>query len=163
MSTIWQDLRYAARVLLKSPGFTLVVVLSLALGIGANTAIFSVVNAYLLRPMPVDHPDRLVAIYVTSPRWGNLIGGFSYPDLVDYRKADTGLSELMGSGGLPLSITDGDKPEMIWGEFATGNFFSGLGVHPALGRGFTADEDRAPGEKPVCILGYNFWLRRYQG
>src|ERR1700676_5105050 len=121
MSTLWNDLRYAARVLIKSPGFSVVVVLSLALGIGANTAIFSIVNAYLLRPMPVDDPGRLVAIYTTSPRWGSDVRGFSYPDLLDYRQHQTAFSELMGSGGLPLSVTEGDKPQLIWGEVVTGN------------------------------------------
>jgi hypothetical protein len=123
---IWKDIRYAARVLAKSPGFALVVVLSLALGIGANTAIFSIVNAHLLRPMPVEQPDRLVAIYLTSPKWGRDIGNFSYPQLLDFRKADTGLSELMGFSGIPLSVTGGEKPELIWGEVVTGNYFSGM-------------------------------------
>ena len=159
----WKDLRYAARTLRNTPGFTIVIVLSLALGIGANTAIFSIVNAYLLRPMPVDQPGRLVAIYLNSPKWGLDIAGFSYPDLLDYRKTDTGLAEIMGSSGIPLSMTDGEKPELIWGEIVTGNYFSGLGVHPVLGRGFLPDEDRAPGEKPVCVLNYNFWRRHFQG
>jgi len=159
----YNDVRYALRVLRKSPGFTTVVVLSLALGIGANTAIFSLVNAYLLRPMPVDDPDRLVAIYLTAPRWGHSIEGFSYPDLLDYRKQNTGLSEMMGSTGTALSVTDAEKPELIWGEMVTGNYFSGLGIHPVAGRGFLSDEDRVPGDKPVCVLNYNFWQRRYQG
>ena len=164
MTLLWKDLRYAARILAKSPGFTLVVVLSLALGIGANTSVFTIVNAYFLRPMPVDDPDRLVAVYLTSPaRWGRDIGNFSYPELLDYRKADTGFSDLMGSSGLPLSMTDGEKPELIWGEIVTGNYFSGLGVHPILGRGFLPDEDRAPGQKPVCVLNYNFWRQHFQG
>ncbi len=163
MSTIWQDLRYAARVLRKSPGFTAVVVISLALGIGANTAIFSIVNAFVLRPMPVDHPDRLVAVYFTAPRLGNELEGFSYPDLLDYRKQNTGLSDIMGSTGIPLSMTAGGESELIWGEIVTGNYFSGLGVHPVVGRGFLPDEDRAPGENPVCVLNYNFWKRRFQG
>jgi predicted permease len=164
MTLLWKDLRYAARILAKSPGFTLVVVLSLALGIGANTSVFTIVNAYFLRPMPVDDPDRLVAIYLTSPaRWGRDIGNFSYPELMDYRKANTGLSDLMGSSGLPLSITDSEKPELIWGEIVTGNYFSGLGVHPILGRGFLPDEARAPGQKPVCVLNYNFWRQHFQG
>src|SRR5208283_4842895 len=163
MNDFWKDARYAARVLAKSPGFTLVVVLSLALGIGANTAIFSLVNAYFLRPMPVDDPDRLVAVYLTSPRrWGRDIGNFSYPDLSDYRRADPGFSDLMGSSGLPLSMTGGEKPELIWGEIVTGNYFSGLGVHPVLGRGFLPEEDRAPGEHPVCVLNYNFWRKQFQ-
>jgi macrolide transport system ATP-binding/permease protein len=163
VDTLWKDARYASRVLAKSPGFTLVVVLSLALGIGANTAIFSLVNAYFLRPMPVDDPDGLVAVYLTSPaRWGRDIGNFSYPDLLDYRQADSAFSDLMGSSGLPLTMTDGEKPELIWGEIVTGNYFSGLGVHPALGRGFLPEEDRALDEHPACVLNYNFWRRHFQ-
>lgn len=81
MDTLWKDLRYSVRVLSKSPGFSMVVILSLALAIGANTSIFSIVNAFLLRPMPVDDPDRLVAIYVSAPNFGSNIDGFSYPQL----------------------------------------------------------------------------------
>src|SRR5215831_1767297 len=164
MNAIWKDLHYAARVLAKSSGFTLIVVLSLALGIGANTAIFSLVNAYLLRPMPVDQASRLAAVYLTSPtRWGRDISNFSYPELLDYRKAETGFSDLMGSSGIPLSITDGERPELIWGEIVTGNYFSGLGVHPIIGRGFLPEEDRTPGKMAVCVLNYNFWRQRFQG
>ena len=163
MSTLWQDLRYAFRILRTHPGFTAVVVLSLALGIGANTAIFSIVNAYILRPMPVDSPDRLVTVYFTAPRWGKELAGLSYPELLDYRKQDTGLADIMGSTGISLSMTDGSETELIWGEVVTGNYFSGLGVHPVAGRGFLPEEDRAPGQKPVCVLNYNFWQRRFQG
>ncbi len=162
METLRKDVRYALRVLANSPGFTAIIVLALGLGIGANTAIFSLVNAYVLRPMPVDDPDRLVAIYITEPRGRDVIDGFSYLDLLDYRKQETGLSDLMGSSGAPLSITDGDTPELIWGEIVTGNYFSGLGIHPVVGRGFLPEEDRVPGEKPVCVLSYNFWRRRFQ-
>ena len=161
MTLLWKDLRYAARVLAKSPGFTLVIVLSLALGIGANAAIFALVNAYFLRPMPVDQPDRLVAIYINS-RSGHEIGGFSYPDLLDYREANTGLADLVGYTGVPLTVTDGEKPELVWGQIVTGNFFSGMGIHPVAGRGFLPDEDRAPGQKAVCVLNYNFWRRHFQ-
>src|SRR5258708_8566219 len=101
----YNDVRYALRVLSKSPGFTAVVVLSLALGIGANTAIFSLVNAFLLRPMPVDDPGRLVAIYLTAPRWGNSIEGFSYPDLIDYRKHNTAFVTFMRSTVPPPTTT----------------------------------------------------------
>jgi putative ABC transport system permease protein len=162
MTTIWKDIRYAARVLAKSPGFTAIVVLSLALGIGANTAIFSIVNAYLLRPMPVAEPDRLVAIYLTSPKFGREIRDFSYPQLLDFQKADSGLSDLMGFTGIPLSMTDGEKPELIWGEVVTRNFFSGMGIRPLLGRGFLPEEERYPGEKPVCVVSYNFWRQHFQ-
>jgi predicted permease len=163
MDTLWKDLRFAVRILLKSPGFSAVVIFSLALGIGATTAIYSIVNAYLLRPMPVDHPERLLAIYVDVPHGGANIEGFSLPQWKDFRAAETGLSDIMGSTGLPLSMTDGDKPELIWGELATGNYFSGLGVHPVVGRGFLPEEDEKPDEKPVCVLNYNFWQRRFHG
>lgn len=163
MDTLWKDLSFAVRVLRKSPGFTAVVILSLALGIGANTAIYSIVNAYLLRPMPVDAPDRLLAVYVSVPNGGASVEGFSSPQWKDLRTQDTGLSDIMGSSGLPLSMTDGEKPELIWGEIVTGNYFSGLGVHPVVGRGFLPDEDENPGEKPVCVLNYNFWQRRFHG
>lgn len=162
MNSVWKDVSYAARVMARTPGFTVVVILSLALGIGANTAIFSIVNAYLLRPMPVDDPDRLVALYLTSPRWGHDLGGLSYPDLLDFRKQDTGLSDIMGSTGIGLSVTDGEKPELIWGEIVTGNYFSGLRVRPILGRGFLPDEDRVPGQQAVCVLNYHFWQRHFQ-
>jgi hypothetical protein len=163
MDTLWKDLRFALRVLLKSPGFSAVVIVSLALGIGATTAIYSIINAYLLRPMPVDQPDRLLAIYLSIPNSGVNVEGFSLPQWKDFRAAETGLSDIMGSTGLPLSMTDGDKPELIWGELATGNYFSGLGVRPVVGRGFLPDEDQNPGEKPVCVLNYNFWQRRFHG
>ncbi len=163
MDTLWKDLRFAVRVLLKSPGFSAVVIFSLALGIGATTAIYSIVNAYLLRPMPVDHPEKLLAIYVSVPHGGANVEGFSLPQWKDFRAAETGLSDIMGSTGVPLSMTDGDKPELIWGELATGNYFSGLGVHPVIGRGFLPDEDEKPDEKPVCVLNYNFWQRRFHG
>jgi predicted permease len=163
MDTLWKDIRYAVRVLAKAPGFSAVVVLSLALAIGANTSIFSIVNAFLLRPMPVADPDRLVAIYVSAPNWGANVDGFSYPQLLDYRKQNTGLAEIMGSNGLPLSMTDGERPEVIWGEVVTGNYFSGLGAHPVVGRAFLPDEDLAPGAKAVCVLNYNFWRNRFHG
>ena len=163
MDTLWKDLRFAVRVLMKSPGFSAVVIFSLALGIGATTAVYSIVNAYLLRPMPVDHPERLLAIYVSVPNSGVNVEGFSLPQWKDFRAQETGLSDIMGSTGLPLSMTDGEKPELIWGEIATGNYFSGLGVHPVMGRGFLPGEDEKPGEKPVCVLNYNFWQRRFHG
>ena len=163
MDTLWKDLRFAVRVLLKSPGFSAVVIVSLALGIGATTAVYSMVNAYLLRPMPVDEPGRLLAVYLSVPNSGINVEGFSVPQWKDFRTAETGLSDIMGSTGLPFSMTDGDKPELIWGELATGNYFSGLGVRPIVGRGFLPDEDEKPDEKPVCVLNYNFWQRRFHG
>jgi macrolide transport system ATP-binding/permease protein len=164
LEDLWRDVFYALRAFRRTPTITAAALLSLGLGIGANTAIFSVVNTYLLRPMPVDDPDNLVAIYLTSPHRGNgdLIS-LSYPDLLDYRKQSTGLTDIMGSTGIGLSVTDNRTPELIWGEVVTGNYFSGLGVHPILGRGFLPEEDRVPGRNAVCVLNYHYWLRRYQG
>jgi predicted permease len=113
--------------------------------------------------MPVDHPERLIAIYVSAPNSGANVEGFSYPQWLDFQKQDTGLADIVGSSGLPLSVTEGDKPELIWGEIVTGNFFSGLGLHPVLGRGFLPDEDRAPGASPVCVINHEFWQRRFHG
>ncbi len=163
MQSLWKDFRYAARVLGKSPGFSIVVILSLALAIGANTAIFSMFNAFLLRPLPVDHPGSLIAIYGLAPNAGPNAQNFSYPEWKDFSRENIGLQAIVGSSGLPLSITGGDKPELIWGEIVTGNYFSGLGVHPVIGRGFLPDEDQAPGEKPVCVLSYKLWQRRFHG
>jgi hypothetical protein len=146
MDTLWKDLRFAVRVLRKSPGFTSVVILSLALGIGATTAVYTAFNAYFLRPMPVDSPDRLLAIYVSAPHGGANVDGFSTPQWKDFSAQDTGFTDLVGSAGLPMSMTDGDKPELIWGELVTGNYFSGLGVHPVAGRGFLPEEDQKPDE-----------------
>jgi predicted permease len=162
LEDLWRDAVYAVRAMRRSPGFTATALLSLALGIGANTAIFSVFDTYLLRPMPVDDPGRLVAVYFTSAHRGsgNLIS-LSYPGLLDYRKQDTGLSEIMGSTGIGLSVTDGPTPELIWGEIVTGNYFSGLGVRPILGRGFVPEEDRIPGRNAVCVLNYHFWRKHY--
>jgi macrolide transport system ATP-binding/permease protein len=160
MDSIWKDIRFAVRVLAKSPGFTAVVVLSLALGIGANTAIFKIVYDFLLRPMPVEQPDRLAAIYTTTATG---MENMSYLDLRDLQKQDTGVADLVGFNGWTVNVTGGEKPEVIWSEIVTGNYFSGLGIHPVVGRGFLPEEDRAPGERPVCVLAYKFWQSHYNG
>src|SRR5882724_3650367 len=128
MGSIWKDIRFAVRILAKSPGFTAVVVLSLALGIGANTAIFNIVNAFLLKPMPVEAPQQLAAMYVSTP---SSMTGMSYLDLRDLQQRDTGISDLIGFNGWTVNITDGEKPEVAWSEIVTGNYFSGLGIHLA--------------------------------
>ncbi len=159
MDSILKDIRFALRVLAKSPGFTAVVVLSLALGIGANTALFGIVNAMLLQPMPVDAPDRLAAIYVSSPQ--ERAGTMSYPEMMDLAKAETGASDLIAFAGWTTNITEGDRPEVVWSEITSGNYFSGLGVHPVLGRGFLPEEDR-PGAPAVCVISYKLWQRHFQ-
>jgi len=162
MQTIWQDLRYAFRTLRNSPGFTLVAVLSLALGIGANTAIFSLVNALLLRPLPVREPDRIVGIY-TSDFSGPRFGASSYPDYADIRDQSKAFAAVLAWSPLTMSISSGGKTERIQGQIVTGNYFSLLGVEAALGRTFLPEEDQAPGTHPVAVVSYGFWQRGFGG
>ena len=164
MNTLWQDFRYGARMMIKAPGFTLIAVLSIALGIGVNAAVFTLVNGMLLKPMPVRQPDRLVALYTIEP---NSIypSQFSYPDYVDYRDHNQVFSDLFihfTTAGLSLKGRDG-MAEMVCGEMVTGNYFTGLRLDAALGRLLTPEDDKRPGGHPVAVLGHAFWQRRFAG
>ncbi|HXI31037.1 MAG TPA: ABC transporter permease [Vicinamibacterales bacterium] len=167
MHAFLQDLRFGARLLAKSPGFTTVAALSLALGIGANTTIFTLVNAVLLSPLPVEDPAQLVSVFTTDER--NTGNGLDFlqtspMNFRDLRDKNEVFSGVAGHFGLPLNITGGTgNPEQIFGEMVSGNFFSVLGARPLLGRGFLADEDAVPGEKLVAVLGYGEWQKRYGG
>jgi predicted permease len=155
---IWQDLRYGARMLLKQPGFTLTAVLTLGLGIGANTAIFSIVNAVLLRPLAYEAPERLVII---QERDGG--GGFSpsYPNFVDWRAQNTAFAAVAAvRGNESFNFTGAGEPERLQGRLASPEFLPALGVEPILGRNFVADDDH-PGAAPVALLSYGFWQRRF--
>jgi putative ABC transport system permease protein len=167
MHALFQDLKFGARLLVKSPGFTTIAALSLALGIGANTTIFTLVNAVLLNPLPVDDPAQLVSVWTTDERnTGNGLGFLqtSPMNLRDLRDKNAVFSGMAGHVGLPLNITGGTgNPEQIFGELVTGNFFTVLGARPLLGRGFLPDEDVVPGEKLVVVLGYGEWQKRYGG
>ncbi len=158
MGTFLHDIRYSLRTLRKNPGFTLVVTLALALGIGANTLIFSVVNAVLLRPLPFDDPERLAMI------WGEVRGErrspTSYADLVDLRQQATSVAKLAGFGRTATFITDGGEPEPVRGCVASADLFPVLGAQAAIGRVFTAEEDR-PGGGQVVLLSDGLWRRRY--
>src|SRR5437867_7208846 len=161
MNRLWQDLRYAARTFLKTPGFTLIAVLSITLGIAANTSIYTLVNAVLFKPMPVPHPEQLVALYTMEPN-SMYPGEFSYPDYRDYRDHNEVFSDLFIHYGTPVSLKNGgDKAELIWGELVTGNYFTGLGVTPAAGRVLSPDDDRVESANPVAVLSYGFWQRRF--
>src|SRR5262245_33297159 len=161
MQTLWQDLRYAIRTFLKAPGFTLIAVLSIALGIAANTSIFTLVNGVLFKPMPVAQPDRLVALYTTEPG-SKYPGEFSYPDYKYYRDNNRSFTDLFIHSGISVSLKNSnDKAELIWGELVTGNYFTGLGVAPSIGRVLTLDDDKRPGGHPVAVLSHNFWQRRF--
>ncbi len=163
MRTLWQDLRYGIRMLWKAPGFTVVAVLALALGIGANSAIFSAVNAFLMRPLPVENPARLVVPF-ESNREGREFNEISYPDYVEYRDGNEVFAGLVGHFTTGAAVGSGDgktQNDMILGEVVTGNYFDVLGVRAKVGRTFLPEEDRTPGTHPVVVIGHNLWQRRY--
>ncbi len=168
MSTLLQDVKYGVRLLAKSPAFTVVAALSLALGIGANTTIFTLVNAVLLNPLPVEDPAQLVSVFTTDDRNANgALGSFmqvspmNFKDLRDHNEVFSGLT---AHTALPLNISGGTgDPQQVFGEIVTGNYFSVLGARPMVGRGFLPDEDATPGAKLVCVLGYGEWQKRYGG
>jgi len=153
-----QDLRFGVRMLLKSKGLTAVAVLSLALGIGANTAIFSLADALLWRGLPGANNDRLFTVMRGDG------GGFSYLNYLDYRDRNQVLEGLaLYDGGMTLAFGNGERSEVVQGECVTGNFFDVLGVPMARGRAFAPEEDRTPGAHPVVVVSYDFWRRRFGG
>jgi putative ABC transport system permease protein len=161
MRTLLQDLHYAFRNLLKSPGFTAVAALTLAIGMGANTAIFSVIDSVLLRPLPYRDPGRLVRLYETEAAPGNY--PFAGPDFVDW-KAQNGTFEDMALYGwfADLNLSGGGRADHVVGTPTAANFFSLLGVEPLLGRTWVAGEDQ-PGKDGVAILSYGLWKSRFAG
>jgi predicted permease len=155
---MFQDLRYGVRMLAKNPGFTLAAVLCLALGIGANTAIFGVINAALLRPLPAaTDPDRLVAV-ARSDESGSPL---SYPGFVALRERNEVLTGIAAFTPAPLSFGHGDRSEVALGALVSGNYFDVLGVRPILGRAFLPEEDRTPGAHPVVVVSHRFWQSRF--
>jgi putative ABC transport system permease protein len=159
MNTLWQDLRYGVRMLLKKPGFTLIAVVTLALGIGANTAIFSVVDEALVRPLPVPQPEQLTLLSMANQR--GFTTGFAYPDYVDYRDLNDVFSGLIGYSQMALSLNADGQTARIDGMIVTGNYFSVVGVAPALGRTFSPEEDKTPNSHPVVVISYGCWQRRF--
>lgn len=161
METLWQDLRYGFRVLRASPGFAAVAILSLALGVGANTSIFSVVNAALLRPLPVTEPDRLMFIFNGTAR--NPWSTSSYPDYLDYRDKNEVFSGLLSYSSITMSARLEDQTDLISGSIVSGNFFDVLGLPAALGRTFTPEEDKTPNRHPVAVISHGLWQQRFGG
>jgi macrolide transport system ATP-binding/permease protein len=159
IETLMQDLRYGARMLLKNPGFTLIAVLTLAIGVSANTVVFSIINAVLFRPRPVAEPERLVELYSSDAR--NPYGGFSYPDYLSFRDQGEVFSGLAAyrPGRYKLDGEDGVEP--VIGEAVSGNYFDVLGVKAINGRAFLPEEDRTPGSHPVVVIGHDLWRRRF--
>jgi predicted permease len=162
MEALLQDLRHGARLLLRRPGFTAVAVASLALGIGLNTALFSVVNAVLFRPTPVAHPERLVEIYSSAtadlPHFTS-----SYPDYLSIAEGVNAFAGVAGHAFVRGILSTGAAPALVTGEAVTAGYFDVLGVRPALGRGFLANENLGEGQHPVLVLGHGLWQRRFGG
>jgi predicted permease len=161
MQTLIQDMRYGVRTLLKMPGFTLIAIITLGLGIGANTAIFSLVNTVALRPLPVAAADRIVE--VTPLLKGKDIGAFSYPAYKDFRDKNEVFDGLVAYFPEPMNLSRNGVNERVWGYLASGNYFDALGVRAFKGRMFTQEDDRVPGAHAVAVVSYGCWQRRFGG
>lgn len=161
METLLIDIRYGVRSLLKRPGFTAVAAVTLALGIGATTTIFSVVNGILLRPLPgISRPDRLIDVHATAPG-GSSFHSFSHSEFLYYREQTNLLDGLIAYTGTPFNMNTGAQPERVYGMVVSGNYFDVLGTRPSQGRFFLAEEDQTPGTHPVVVLSYGLWQQRF--
>jgi predicted permease len=162
MDNLWNDLSYAWRMLIKSPGFSIVAVLALGLAIGANTSIFSLFNGVMWRPLPVKDPQQLVVV-ATKQRGLDFPIPLSYPDFQDYRQLKAAFSDMIGYVPDPVNLQAGGRPTRAWAELVTGNYFSMLGLEAARGRTFTADEGWVPGKDALVVLSYKYWQTRFGG
>jgi len=155
---MFQDLRLGARMLLKNPGFTAVTVITLALGIGANVALFSIVNGVLLNPLPYPQPERLITLHQSSPNFAT--GSIPYPNFRDWQKNNRTFSAMAISRGFDFSLIGAGEAQSLSGRWVTGDFFSVLGVKPQLGRTFAPGEDE-PGASPVAVISAGLWRRKF--
>src|ERR1043165_7657753 len=179
MNILLQDLRYGFRMLLKQKGLTAVALLSLALGIGANTALFSVVDAMLLKMLPVKEPERLVLFKSVAPpefSVGSYNGSsnndpqtslrhrtsFAYQTYQRFREQQGPLSDVFAFGGMDLNVNADGQADVARGQAVTGNYYAALGVQPAIGRLLTDDDDKA-GATPVAVLSHRYWQKRFSG
>src|SRR5260370_7973020 len=140
LESLFQDLRYGFRMLVKSPGFSLIAIFTLALGIGANTAIFSVVNGVLLNPLPFHEANQLVSMFQEIPNFKN--GSISYPNFLDWHRMNTTFAGIAAYRSPLFNLSGNSEPERLHGDMISAGFFEILGVNPILGRTFTTDEDR---------------------
>lgn len=167
LADLARDLRYAARMLLKTPGFTAVAVLTLALGIGANTAVFTILNTFLFNPFPVTDASSLAAVETAQSKTTKTVNDLrpvSFLNLKDYQEKNQVFSSLAGySSVLSLTMLDGTESQRVFGQLVTQNYFDTLGLKPALGRFFTPEEDATPGAHPVVVIGYSAWQIRFGG
>ncbi len=161
MRTLLADLRYGLRLLRQAPGFTLVAILALGLGIGANTAIFSTLDAVLLRPLPYDDPDRVMMVFEDASAIGFAHNTPAPANYFDWRDQNHVFTDMAATRNRSMSITGDGTPEQLYGQAVTPNFFSVLGVRPLMGRAFTEEEDRNAAQ--VVVISYSLWQRRYAG
>jgi predicted permease len=162
MTSFWQDVRFSLRMIAKAPGQAAIAILTLALGIGANTTIFSWINSTLLNPVPgVAKSDEVVSLSLSRPSENAF--PFTYPDIAAMRQGQQSFVGITASGTTALSLTGGAKPERIWGAVTTANFFSVLGVQPAIGRGFLPSEEDKPGGAPVAVISNGLWQTHFGG
>src|SRR5262245_29232725 len=165
LEELWQDLRYGARMLVKQPGFTAIAVFTLSLGIGANTALFTLFNAVALRPLPVKDPDSIVKVYRkemgdSSREVNGSSSMLSYPEYTAHRDNTQSFAGLTAYADASLTLS-GSEAEGIRGLLVAGNYFSVLGAEMALGRAFAPEECQTPGASPVIVLSHRFWKRRF--
>src|SRR5215469_2394778 len=163
LDTLLQDLRYALRMFRGNPGFTSVVVLTLALGIGASTAIFSLMNAVLLQSLPVQNPSELVVVQYNEAQSGRENEDFSYPMYQAFRDKNSVFAGVFCRSGVDFNATYAGQSERATGELVSGNYFEVLGVRPWIGRLFTKQDDKTPGAHPVAVLSYGYWRNRFGG
>lgn len=158
METLWHDIRFGVRMLCKSPRFTVVAILTLTLGIGANTAIFSIVNGVLLNPLPFPHAEQLVVLFASKPDFE--YGSISFPNFQDWRKDNHSFSAMAIARGYSFSLTGMGPAEQLDGQFMTSGFFESLGINPILGRTFTQAEE-LPGAAPVVVISEGLWRQKF--
>src|SRR6185437_16704267 len=167
MEALWRDLRYAGRMMRKSPLFVVFVVLTLGLGIGANTTVFTVINTLILNPLPVPDSSGLAAVGLMKARSTSKSSAplpLSYADLKDYQTRNQVFRSLAGyTSSRPVTLQEGGTSEGMFSELVTANYFSTLGLTPAMGRFFLPDEDTTPGAYPVAVMNYGTWQSRFGG
>ncbi|MGA8103548.1 MAG: ABC transporter permease, partial [Candidatus Acidiferrales bacterium] len=160
MTSFWQDVRYSLRMIAKVPGFAAITILTLALGIGANTTIFSWINSTLLNPVPgIASPTEVVSLTLSKP--GDTPLPLTYPDVEAMRDGQQSFTGIAACNIAAMSLTGKNKPERVWGMIASANYFDVLGVRPILGRGFLPVEDQKPGGAPVAIISYRLWQTHF--
>jgi predicted permease len=163
MQTLFQDIRYGWRMLAKTPLATFIVAVTLALGIGANTYVFSIINGYLLRPLPVPEPGRIAVLAAQQAGNSPFLYLFSYPDFVDFRQQASSFANVFVYGIDLGGLSADKKADQFLYSRVSGNYFSGLGVRPLLGRVILPEEENQPGKQPVLVLGYSYWQKRFAG